>query len=51
MAVPQLRADYGSTIEAPAARKSGVGFVLGRPAAHLRDSKGMRLSRDLSQLS
>ncbi|QOF72774.1 hypothetical protein IG197_06830 [Aminobacter sp. SR38] len=28
LAVPELRADYGSTIEAPAARKSGVGFVL-----------------------
>ncbi len=28
LAVPQLRADNGSTIEAPAARKGGVGFVL-----------------------
>lgn len=28
LAVPHLRADNGSTIEAPAARKGGVGFVL-----------------------
>ncbi|AEH89771.1 hypothetical protein [Mesorhizobium opportunistum] len=28
LAVPMMRADTGSTIEAPALRKSGVGFVL-----------------------
>ncbi|MBZ9741109.1 MULTISPECIES: hypothetical protein [unclassified Mesorhizobium] len=28
LAVPMMRADAGSTIEAPALRKSGVGFVL-----------------------
>jgi hypothetical protein len=28
LAVPTMRADAGSTIEAPALRKSGVGFVL-----------------------
>ncbi|PWK75707.1 hypothetical protein [Aminobacter sp. AP02] len=28
LAVPQLRGDSGSTIEAPAARNGGVGFVL-----------------------
>ena len=28
LAVPQLRGDTGNTIEAPAARKGGVGFVL-----------------------
>ncbi|MER9894016.1 hypothetical protein NKJ40_18385 [Mesorhizobium sp. M0119] len=28
LAVPTMRADAGSTIEAPAPRKSGVGFVL-----------------------
>ncbi|TIT21399.1 MAG: hypothetical protein E5W81_27945 [Mesorhizobium sp.] len=28
LAVPTMRADTGSTIEAPAPRKSGVGFVL-----------------------
>lgn len=28
LAVPQIRGDQGSVIEAPAARKSGVGFVL-----------------------
>ncbi|MCA0277396.1 MAG: hypothetical protein LCH86_15480 [Proteobacteria bacterium] len=28
LAVPQLRGDAGNTIEAPAARKNGVGFVL-----------------------
>ena len=28
LAVPTMRADTGSTIEAPALRKSGVGFVL-----------------------
>jgi len=26
--VPMMRADNGSTIEAPSPRKSGVGFVL-----------------------
>ncbi|UDL91531.1 hypothetical protein LGH82_09975 [Mesorhizobium sp. PAMC28654] len=28
LAVPAMRADAGSTIDAPAMRKSGVGFVL-----------------------
>lgn len=28
LAVPMLRADAGSTIEAPAMKKNGVGFVL-----------------------
>jgi len=28
LAVPMMRADVGSTIEAPALKKSGVGFVL-----------------------
>lgn len=28
LAVPTMRADAGSTIEAPALRKAGVGFVL-----------------------
>jgi hypothetical protein len=28
LAVPSLRADAGSTIEAPALKKTGVGFVL-----------------------
>ncbi|MER8827587.1 hypothetical protein NKH73_05985 [Mesorhizobium sp. M0938] len=28
LAVPTLRADAGSTIEAPALKKNGVGFVL-----------------------
>jgi hypothetical protein len=28
LAVPMMRADAGSTIEAPALRKSGVGLVL-----------------------
>ena len=28
LAMPMMRADAGSTIEAPALRKSGVGFVL-----------------------
>ncbi|TJW12594.1 MAG: hypothetical protein E5W82_15835 [Mesorhizobium sp.] len=28
LAVPAMRADAGSTIEAPALKKSGVGFVL-----------------------
>lgn len=28
LAVPTMRADAGSTIEAPALKKSGVGFVL-----------------------
>ena len=28
LAVPMMRADTSSTIEAPALRKSGVGFVL-----------------------
>jgi hypothetical protein len=28
LAVPMMRADTGSTIDAPALRKSGVGFVL-----------------------
>ena len=28
LAVPLIRADAGSTIEAPAMKKSGVGFVL-----------------------
>lgn len=28
LAVPSLRADIGSTIEAPQQRKTGVGFVL-----------------------
>ncbi|TIO06478.1 hypothetical protein [Mesorhizobium sp.] len=28
LAVPTMRADAGSTIEAPALRKNGVGFVL-----------------------
>ncbi|MER8574959.1 hypothetical protein NKH19_06845 [Mesorhizobium sp. M1338] len=28
LAVPIMRADAGSTIEAPALKKSGVGFVL-----------------------
>ncbi|ANT50718.1 hypothetical protein [Mesorhizobium amorphae] len=28
LAVPMLRADAGSTIEAPALKKNGVGFVL-----------------------
>ena len=28
LAVPMMRADAGSTIDAPALRKSGVGFVL-----------------------
>lgn len=28
LAVPKMRADAGSTIEAPAMKKNGVGFVL-----------------------
>jgi hypothetical protein len=28
LAVPSMRADAGSTIEAPALKKTGVGFVL-----------------------
>ena len=28
LAVPMMRADAGSTIDAPALKKSGVGFVL-----------------------
>ncbi|AZO09077.1 hypothetical protein EJ074_08120 [Mesorhizobium sp. M3A.F.Ca.ET.080.04.2.1] len=28
LAVPMMRADTGSTIEAPSPRKAGVGFVL-----------------------
>lgn len=28
LAVPTMRADAGSTIEAPALKKNGVGFVL-----------------------
>ncbi|MER8751769.1 hypothetical protein NKH57_21265 [Mesorhizobium sp. M1050] len=28
LAVPMMRADAGSTIEAPALKKSGIGFVL-----------------------
>ncbi|UVK44529.1 hypothetical protein BPNPMPFG_006455 [Mesorhizobium sp. AR07] len=28
LAVPMMRSDAGSTIEAPALRKSGLGFVL-----------------------
>jgi hypothetical protein len=28
LAVPMMRADTGSTIDAPALKKSGVGFVL-----------------------
>lgn len=28
LAVPMMRADAGSTIEAPALKKNGVGFVL-----------------------
>ncbi|TIN17966.1 MAG: hypothetical protein E5Y31_28085, partial [Mesorhizobium sp.] len=28
LAVPMMRTDAGSTIDAPALRKSGVGFVL-----------------------
>ncbi|CCV12616.1 hypothetical protein [Mesorhizobium sp. STM 4661] len=28
LAVPMMRADTGSTIEAPALKKNGVGFVL-----------------------
>lgn len=28
LALPMMRADNGSTIEAPSPRKSGVGFVL-----------------------
>ncbi|AZO63508.1 MAG: hypothetical protein E5Y88_00915 [Mesorhizobium sp.] len=28
LAVPSMRADAGSTIEAPALKKNGVGFVL-----------------------
>ncbi|TIP83695.1 MAG: hypothetical protein E5X58_37250, partial [Mesorhizobium sp.] len=28
LAVPSMRADAGSTIEAPALKKTGIGFVL-----------------------